>query len=305
MSATMATMRRHPVGPRILRRLPDGWKPARFQCFDISPVTPTIGAELSGLSLENVDDELFAELDRALLEWKVLIVRDQPIDATAQGALALRWGPLTDDQLIPNSGTAAQTDAITFERNDSVVGLENMWHTDGTFREHPPVCTILRAIEIPPVGGDTLFADMAAAWDNLDPELQGRLVSLSARHDWSIGAYADKYGDQLDELRSEVPPSVHPVARPHPRTGRLTLFVNAGFTTEMINRDGSPADDGAELLDLLCRQAEIPEYHCRVRWTPDTVVIWDNQAVQHYGASDYYPARRVMSRASIAGGTSS
>ena len=84
-----------------------------------------------------MDDELFAELDRALLEWKVLIVRDQPIDVAAQGALALRWGPLTDDQLIPNPGTAAQTDAITFERNDSVVGLENMWHTDGTFRDPP------------------------------------------------------------------------------------------------------------------------------------------------------------------------
>ena len=169
----MATMRRHPVGPRILRRLPEGWKPARFQCFDVSPVTPTIGAELSGLSLENVDDELFAELDRALLEWKVLIVRNQPIDVAAQGALARRWGPLTDDQLIPNPGTAAQTDAITFERNDTVVGLENMWHTDGTFREHPPVCTILGAIEVPPVGGDTLFADMAAAWDNLDPRTTG------------------------------------------------------------------------------------------------------------------------------------
>lgn len=285
-----------------MQRLPEGWKPAKFQRFEISPVTPTTGAELTGLSLENVDDELFAELDRALLEWKVLIVRDQPIDVAAQGALALRWGPLTDDQLIPNPGTAAQTDAITFERNDTVVGLENMWHTDGTFRTHPPVCTILRAIEIPSVGGDTLFADMAAAWDNLVPDLQDRLTSLSARHDWSIGAYADKYGDDLDKIRAEVPPAVHPVARPHPRTGRLTLFVNAGFTTELVGHDGSPVDDSDELLNMLCRQAEIPEYHCRVRWTPNTVVIWDNQAVQHYGVNDYHPARRVMARASVAGG---
>lgn len=295
-------MRRHPVGPRVMRRLPENWEPAQFQRFEVSPVAPTIGAELSGLSLEDVDDELFAELDRALLEWKVLIVRDQPIDVAAQGALALHWGPLTDDQLIPNPGTAAQTDAITFERNDTVVGLENMWHTDGTFRDYPPVCTILRAIEIPPVGGDTLFADMAAAWDNLDPDLQDRLTSLSARHDWSIGAYADKYGDELDELRAEIPPAIHPVARPHPRTGRLTLFVNAGFTTELVDRHGSPVDDSNDLLNLLCRQAEIPEYHCRVRWAPNTVVIWDNQAVQHYGVNDYHPARRVMTRASVAGG---
>jgi len=285
-----------------MNRLPGGWVPYRFERFEISPVTPTIGAELSGLSLESVDEELFAELDRALLEWKVLIVRDQPIDAAAQGALALRWGPLADDQLIPNPGTAALTDAITFERNDTVVGLENMWHTDGTFREHPPVCTILRAIEIPPVGGDTLFADMAAAWDNLDPELQDRLASFSARHDWSIGAYADKYGDQLDDLRAEVPPAIHPVARPHPRTGRLTLFVNAGFTTDLLDSRGVAIEDSDDLLTLLCRQAEIPEYHCRVRWAPNTVVIWDNQAVQHYGTNDYYPTRRMMARASVAGG---
>jgi taurine dioxygenase len=284
-----------------MRRLPEGWEPVQFQRFEVSPVAPTIGAEISGLSLDDLDDELFAELDQALLEWKVLIVRDQPIDVAAQGALALRWGPLTDDQLIPNPGTAALTDAITFERNDTVVGLENMWHTDGTFRAHPPVCTILRAIEIPPVGGDTLFADMAAAWDNLDPDLQDRLMNLSARHDWSIGAYADKYGDDLDKLRAEVPPAVHPVARPHTRTGRLTLFVNAGFTTELIDRDGSPIDDSDELLTLLCRQAEIPEYHCRVRWATDTVVIWDNQAVQHYGVNDYHPTRRAMARASVAG----
>ena len=298
----MATMRRHPVGPRIMRRLPENWEPAQFQRFEVSPVAPTIGAELSGLSLEDVDDEMFAELDQALLEWKVLIVRDQPIDVAAQGALALRWGPLTDDQLIPNPGTAAQTDAIIFERNDTVVGIENMWHTDGTFRTLPPVCTILRAIEVPSVGGDTLFADMATAWDNLDPDLQDRLTSLSARHDWSIGTYADKYGDDLDKLRAEVPPAIHPVARRHPRTERLTLFVNAGFTTELVDRDGSPVDDSDELLDLLCRQAEIPEYHCRVRWTPDTVVIWDNQAVQHYGVNDYHPTRRLMARASVAGG---
>ncbi|WP_419846175.1 TauD/TfdA dioxygenase family protein [Candidatus Poriferisocius sp.] len=285
-----------------MRRLPENWEPAQFQCFEVSPVAPTIGAELSDLSLRDVDDELLEELDRALLEWKVLIVRDQPIDVSAQGALALRWGPLTDDQLIPNPGTAAQTDAITFERNDTVVGLENMWHTDGTFRTHPPVCTILRAIEIPPVGGDTLFADMAAAWDNLDPDLQDRLTSLSARHDWSIGAYADKYGDDLDKLRAEVPPVVHPVARPHPRTRRLTLFVNAGFTTDLVDQNGSPVDDSDDLLNLLCRQAEVPEYHCRVRWAPNTVVIWDNQAVQHYGVNDYHPALRVMGRASVAGG---
>ena len=283
-----------------MQRLPEDWKPTQFEHFEVSPVAPTIGAELSGLSLEDVDDELFAELDRALLEWKVLIVRDQPIDTAAQGALALRWGPLTDDQLIPDPGTAAQTDAITFERNDTVVGLENMWHTDGTFRAHPPVCTILRAVEIPAVGGDTLFADMAVAWDNLDPDLQDRLTILSARHDWSIGAYADKYGNDLDKLRAEVPPAIHPVARPHPRTGRLTLFVNAGFTTDLVDQNGSPVDDSDELLNLLCRQAEIPEYHCRVRWTPDTVVIWDNQAVQHYGVNDYHPIRRVMARASVA-----
>ena len=187
---------------------------------------------------------------------------------------------------------------VEFTRDATVLAYENEWHTDGTFRPVPPLATILRALDVPEVGGDTLFADMAAAFDNLDDDLRARVTTLTAIHDWSIGAYADKYGDALVELRELVPPVEHPVVIRHPRTGRPTLFVNRLFTREIV---GLAPDESDTLLDLLCRQAELPELQCRVHWEPGTVAFWDNVAVQHYGANDYFPQVRTMARAAIAG----
>ena len=160
----------------------------------------------------------------------------------------------------------------------------------------PTLGTILRAIEVPPVGGDTLFADMAAAFDNLPPSVQRRIVGLTAVHDWSIGAYAGKYGDRLEELRAAHPPVEHPVVVRHPVTRRPTLFVNRLFTKEI---KGLPAADGAELLDALCRMADLPELQCRWHWETGSVAMWDNVACNHYGANDYFPNRRVMARATF------
>jgi alpha-ketoglutarate-dependent taurine dioxygenase len=177
------------------------------------------------------------------------------------------------------------------------VGLENEWHSDGTFREVPPMATVLRAIEVPPLG-DTIYADMAAAYDNLPSEIKDGIEDLTAVHDWSLGKYSDKYGEHLDELRRAVPPVEQPVVMRHPRSGRKTLFVNRLFTRSI---NGLSPQESDCLLDLLCRQAEIPEYQCRVHWQPGTIAFWDNLAAQHYGVSDYYPQRRVMARAAIAG----
>jgi taurine dioxygenase len=151
---------------------------------------------------------------------------------------------------------------------------------------------------VPAVGGDTLFADMAAAYDNLDDVTRALVGELTAVHDWSIGAYASKFEERLRELQSQVPPVEHPVAIVHPRTGRPTLFVNRLFTREIAGLAPAASD---ELLDVLCRQAELPELQCRVHWEPGVVAIWDNVAVQHYGANDYFPQLRVMARAAVGG----
>jgi len=284
-------------GPLTLGRLPDGWEPAIYDRIRLSPCAPTIGAEVEGVDLSKpIDDALFAELDRALLEWKVLFFRDQPIDVETQAALANRWGPLFDDQLVATHRENPVDNLVVFERNEEIRARENEWHCDGTFRAEPPMGTILRAIEVPPLGGDTLFADMAAAYDNLPEALEERVEGLIAVHDWSFGTYSEKYAKRLEELRAAIPPVEHPVVRKHPVTGRKTLFVNRFFTREIV---GLPPEESDALIERLSAQAELPELQCRFRWRPGSIAFWDNHAVQHYGANDYWPERRVMARATI------
>ncbi len=236
----------------------------------------------------------FAELQAALLEWKVLFLREQHLTVEQQAALATRFGDVADDHLVISTAADPVDNVVVFTRDAQTVGLENGWHSDGTFRPMPTMGTMLRAIEVPALGGDTLFADMAAAYDNLTSEVQDRVLRLRARHDWSLGGYAGKYAERLDELRALVPPVEHPVVIAHPATGRPTLFVNRLFTDRILGLE--PAESDA-LLDHLCRHIDLPEVQVRLHWEPGTVAIWDNVAVQHYGANDYFPQRRVMCRA--------
>jgi taurine dioxygenase len=296
-------MFRHRTGPLTLRRVADDRDEKPYDHISLTPVGPTLGAFVGGIGptrfdLASMTDEQHAELDRALLEHKVLFFRGQHITREQHAMFAARFGPLVDDQLVLKQSPNPIDNMVEFTRDAAVLGYENEWHTDGTFRPVPPLATILRALDVPAVGGDTLFADMAAAFDNLDDDLRARVTSLTAIHDWSIGAYADKFGDRLEELRAHVPPVEHPVVILHPRTARPTLFVNRLFTREIVGID---PDESDALLDLLCRQAELPELQARLHWEPGTVAFWDNVAVQHYGANDYHPQVRTMARAAVAG----
>jgi taurine dioxygenase len=288
-------MYRHLAGPKTFAQPPG---PDAYRRITLQPVGASIGAAISGLDLRQpFDDETFEELDRALFDWKLLLFSEQHLTLEQHAAFAGRWGAIIDDQLILRKGGDPVDNLVVFTRDADTVGLENEWHSDGTFREVPPMATVLRAVEVPPLG-DTIYADMAAAYDNLAPEIQDRIDGLTAMHDWSLGKYSDKYGDHLEEFRRAVPPVEQPVVMKHPRTGRKTLFVNRLFTASI---NGLSTDESDQLLDVLCRQAEIPEYHCRLHWQPGTIAFWDNLSVQHYGVSDYYPLRRVMARAAIAG----
>ena len=289
-------------GPKVARRTPAGWVDAPYTRFTLQPLTPTIGAEVIGLTLTEVPDEAtFAELHRALLEWKVLFVRDAGLTRESHHALARKWGDLEAHPFIAFTKNRQDHDVDTvvrFEKGADVSGYENVWHSDVTWREVPSLGSLLHAIEVPEVGGDTAWADMGAAYDCLDDDLKARIDGLTAVHDWWYSFGAAMTPAQRDALRPDFPAVEHPVVRTHPETGRRTLYVNAAFTQHIVGMD---RDESAALLALLYRQAAYPEYQCRFRWTPDALAIWDNRATQHYASSDYFPHRRVMERITVVG----
>jgi taurine dioxygenase len=302
MTMTALASSRPLSGPRIAPRTAPGWIDQPYTRFNLTPATPTIGAYISDVSLaEPLDDETFAQLHHALLEWKVLFFRGQHLGADHHEALGRRWGELEWHPFATATLPGQRDDrpkVMRFAKDAKTVGQENIWHTDVTWRECPSLGSILRAVEVPEVGGDTLWADMGAAYDCLPDDVKDRLEGLVAVHDWWDTFGRAMPAAERDALRPDFPPVEHPVVRTHPETGRKTLFVNAAFTRQIV---GMPKDESDELLDFLYRQAAYPEYQCRFHWSPGDVAFWDNRATQHYAASDYFPQRRVMERITIIG----
>ena len=289
-------------GPRVASRTPANWSDQPYERLTLTPLTPTIGAEVDGVGLGSpLDDGLRAEVNRALLEWKVLFFRDQHLTHAEHAAFARHWGDLESHPFarVRSFNQPDETpEVLRLEKGPDTGGYENVWHSDVTWREAPSLGSVLKAIEVPPVGGDTLWADMGAAYDGLPDADKDRIDGLVAVHDW-----IDTFGRGMDAatrdaLRPDFPAVEHPVVRTHPETGRRTLFVNAAFTQHIVGLDHQ---ESAELLDFLYRQASYPEYQCRFRWTTGAVAFWDNRSTQHYAASDYFPQRRVMERITIMG----
>jgi taurine dioxygenase len=288
--------RRTALGTRVLHRLPAGEVSAPYELFELRPCGPLIGAEIHGVDLrEPVGPELFAELDRALLEWKVLFFRDQPITSAQHRAFARLWGEL---EVHPFLAQGDVPEVVRFAKDAAMVGVENIWHTDVTWRAEPALGSVLRAVEVPEFGGDTLWSDLAAAYDNLPAEVRERIDGLTAVHDFAFSFGMGMDAERFAAMRAEYPAVEHPVVRTHPVTGRKTLFVNEVFTEHIV---GLPDDESEELLAYLFKQASYPEYQVRFRWAADSVAIWDNRATAHYAANDYHPNVRVMERAAILG----
>jgi taurine dioxygenase len=288
------------VGPRVAVRVLDDFDDRPYERFSLEPSSPTIGAEVAGVQLgQPIDEELHGEIHRALLEWKVLFFRDQDITREQQRSFAERWGPVEQHpfyKYIQPDQTAA--DVVTLYKDEANVGVENEWHHDVTWHTTPSFGAVLRAIEVPEVGGDTLWLDAAAAYDGLPDDVKERIDGMTAVHDWrhSFGlAMPQEVRDELDPL---FPAPEHPIVRVHPETGRKTLFVNAVFTHHIV---GLPDDESDALLGRLFHETRRPEFQCRFRWTPGAVAFWDNRATMHYASSDYHPQRRTMDRISIQG----
>jgi taurine dioxygenase len=191
-----------------------------------------------------------------------------------------------------------EVDVVTLAKDAETPGFENEWHTDLTWHTAPSFGAVLRAVEVPAVGGDTLWADAAAAYDILDEEVQQRIEHLTAVHDWRHTFGLGMPEEVVARLDAQFPAPIHPVVRLHPETGRRTLFVNRIFTRSIVGMDEEESD---ALLRHLYAQYERPEVQCRYRWAPGSVAFWDNRATLHYASSDYFPQQRVMDRISIAG----
>jgi taurine dioxygenase len=280
-------------GPRRVQRLGDGLDPEPYTRFGLKPLSPLIGAEIEGVDLaEKIGEPLLADLRRALLEWKVLFFRNQAhISGQQHRDFARLWGELEVHPFLPAGDVP---EVVRFEKGQKEKGVENIWHSDVSWREVPALGSVLRAIAVPDLGGDTMWADMGAAYDGLPRAIKDRIDGLEAVHDFTQSFGIGMDADRLAEMQREYPAVRHPVVRTHPETGRKTLYVNEIFTREIVG-------ESHELLAYLCQQARVPEYQCRFRWTPGAVAFWDNRATQHYAISDYWPSRRVMERATIIG----
>jgi taurine dioxygenase len=295
-----------PAAPAIVRAgsLPDSIR--------VEPLTCALGAELSNVSLgaASRDAGLAAEIRALLLKHRVLFFRDQDLTRAEHVAFARHFGDLEDHPVAgsdPEHPGLVRIYKSPEQPNDR---YENAWHADATWRAKPPFGAVLRCVECPPVGGDTMWANMVLAYERLPEAVKQQIATLKARH--SIEA---SFGAAMPEARrlalhEQFPDAEHPVVRTHPETGEKVLFVNA-FTTHFTNfhtaervRYGLDYNPGAsQLLNYLVSQAFIPEYQVRWRWKPNSVAMWDNRSTQHYAVMDYPPCHRKMERAGIVGDT--
>ncbi|WP_421738872.1 TauD/TfdA dioxygenase family protein [Caulobacter sp.] len=272
----------------------------------VTPVSTVLGAEISGVDLRQpLTPEIVAAIRAALLRHKVVFFRDQDISYEDHVRFGRYFGDLEGHPVtshVPGFPEILHIEAADgMKLREEIVPLvrvANKWHTDVTFRAAPSMGGVLRMRHMPPLGGDTLFADTAAIYRDLPDALKDKLATLTAEHD-----IIQSYGYRVDEakrqeLRAAYPPMVHPVIRTHPETGEKHLFVNKVFTTRIL---GLPEDEAKTLLAELLDRVKTPEYQVRFRWTPNAIVFWDNRATQHYAILDYWPQERIVERVTIVG----
>lgn len=295
------------ITPTRLGMTPD--RPSRGP-VKVLPQTATIGAELRNVSLAEASrsSDLFAEIKALLLQHKVLFFRDQDITRAEHVALAERFGPLEDHPVVGSDPDHPGLVRIYKDLDSPAEHYENAFHCDATWRENPPFGSVLRCVDGPEVGGDTIWVNMGEAYRRLPEHVKEQIADLRASHSIQSTFGAKLPLEQRQALSERYPDAEHPVVRTHPETGEKVLFVNA-FTTHLVNFhtpervrfgfDYTPG--GSELLNYLIRQAFVPEYQVRWRWTNNSFAIWDNRCTQHYAVQDYWPAVRKMERAGIVG----
>ena len=262
----------------------------------VHSVSPVIGAEVSGVDLSRpLDDATVEGLEAALAKHLVLFFRDQDLTLEQHKALGRRFGELHVHPAAPKDAEHPEVLVVHADEKVSFVAGE-LWHSDVSCDTEPPMGSILRVVQVPSSGGDTLFANMYAAFDALSERMQRLLGGLTAVHEGEQ-YYRSRYGSgDLRDARHPV--AEHPVVRTHPVTGRSGLYVNEGFTTRLKDLPRSESD---ALLAFLVRHCANPMFQCRFHWQPHSIAFWDNRCTQHLAVWDYYPEVRHGYRVTIKG----
>lgn len=268
--------------------------------IEIRRVTAHLGADISGIELDRpLSAAGISELKQALLDYQVLFFHKQNITPEQQVDFARQFGPIHRGAFVPKHGD--NPDYIVLDQTKPEGEGADQWHTDNTFMPHPPLGSVLKAVQLPETGGDTCWASMYSAFDGLSQTLQSMLDGLTAIHDITpalqkaIRAGHTASGINLAEVQKQWPPCEHPVVKTHPETGRKALYVHRNSTIkikELSDRENEV------LLPFLCDHIRSPLFQCRLRWNTNTIAFWDNRAVQHYAVPDYNE-RRVMHRVTI------
>lgn len=272
----------------------------RYAHFQVDRVTPNIGAEISGIDLAKVgQEEVKAELRKALVEFQVLFFRDQALTPEEHIAAATVFGdPAKAKAFFPKHERHSVIEVIEAKPGIANYGTDQ-WHADITFVANPPTGTMLYAKEIPPAGGDTLWTSATWAYDSLPQSLQAALEGLEAIHSFEHSGWPPYFlrqenGEEIyRKARADHLPVVHPVVRVHPVSGRKILYVNPNFTDRIKGLSRQESDG---LLTFLFGLFLRPEAQVRLRWSKNTVAIWDNRSTHHYAASDYHQYHRLMHR---------
>ncbi len=265
--------------------------------IEVNPVTPHIGAEIAGVDLAHLSNREYDEIHAALLRHQVLFFRDQQLDLESQMALGRHFGELHIHPGAPGVPGHPEVMPVHADATSRYIAGES-WHSDVSCDLEPPMGSILYLKTVPPLGGDTIFASMYAAYDALSPRMKAYLEGLTATHDgepYYRGRYAEKGADDRGKT---YPRAIHPVIRTHPETGRKAIFVNRMFTTRI---NDLARDEGEAILAYLIGHCARPEFQMRFRWRRNSVAFWDNRCAQHMALWDYYPETRSGFRVTIKG----
>ena len=276
----------------------------RYKRIKVSPIAGALGAEIDGVQLAELDDETMTEIRSAWLEHLVIFFRDQPVDSDQFLAFARRIGTPVPYPFVP--GIEGHPEIIEVKKlPHETVNFGGIWHSDTTYLQQPPMATMLVAREIPPFGGDTLFANMYAAFDALSPALQTLLTPLRGVSSSAMADVSKTREDRIrdasgNEIAAKQYEAVHPIVRTHPETGRKGLFLNVAHTTRF---EGMTDDESRPLLQYLFGHQTKPEFTCRFRWEVGSVALWDNRCAMHNPVNDYHGYKRLMHRITLQGDT--